>query len=63
MTAATMEKQKKFKTRVEIFFKKWWNIPGGNFLIGNFPGTNSPDGSLIGGNSPGESFPGSIHLI
>ena len=29
------------------------NIPGGNFLGGNFPMGDSPGGSLIGGNYPG----------
>ena len=32
------------------------NIPGGNFLVGNFPGVNSPGGTLIGGNFPGWNF-------
>ena len=35
------------------------NIPGGNFLGGNFPrgGENFPGGSLMSGNFPGGNFP------
>ena len=33
------------------------NIPGENFLDGNFPGGNSPGGSLMSGDFPGGSFP------
>ena len=33
------------------------NIPGENFLGGNFPGGNSPGVSLMSGDFPGGSFP------
>ena len=33
------------------------NIPGGNFVVGNYMGGNFPGGSLIGGNFPGGNFP------
>ena len=33
------------------------NIPGRNFLYGNFPGENSPWGNQMGGSFPRENFP------
>ena len=36
------------------------NIPGRNFLGGNFPGGNFPGESLMGGSFPGGSFPDTL---
>ena len=55
MTVTIMKKQKKQKTRVEMFKNMGGNISGGNFLGGNFPG-----GSLMGRNFPAESFPDTL---
>ena len=51
------EKTKKSKPRVKIFKNMGENIPGGNFLGGNFSGESLPGGSLIGGNFQRRSFP------
>ena len=57
MTTMTLIKNKKIKKAlVGIFKNMGGNIPGGNFLVGNFPGVNSPGGTLIGGNFPGWNF-------
>ena len=39
------------------------NIPGGNFLVGYFPGGNFPGGNLMGRNFPGGSFPDTVHIL
>ena len=51
-----IKKQKIKKALVEIFKNMGGNIPGGNFLVGNFPGVNSPGGTLIGGKFSGLEF-------
>ena len=33
------------------------NIPGGNFVVGNYMGGNFPGGSLMRGNFLGGNFP------
>ena len=57
MTVTIMKKRKIKKLGWECFKNMGGNIPGGNFLDGDFPGGNFPRGSLMGGNFPGGSFP------
>ena len=58
MTVTIMKEQKIKKTRVGMFKNIVGNIPGENFLGGNFSGGNVPGGSLMRGNFPGGNFPG-----